>query len=374
MTVSPSPTVAPGASSTKSMRALVKAHADVGLEFDAARPLPTGSHGVMGEPGPREVMIRVHMAGICGTDKHIWEWDEWAAGRIPVGIVTGHEFVGVVEKIGSAVERITVGERVSAEGHITSGRDYNSRTGNAHIARDMEILGVDRDGCFADYVIVPEENVWQLHDDIPDRYGAILDPFGNAVHTVMSADVSTKTVLITGVGMIGLMSVPVARAAGAARIFVTDMNPDHLALAKKLGADDTILASEEGWVERVIDETRGDGVDVLLEMSGAQRAIDDGFRSLRRGGTAAILGIPREPPRFDLTDHIIFKGSTVIGVNGRRMWETWYQMENLLLTGRVELDDIITHTLPLEEYGAGFDLLLRNEALKIVLDINGPTR
>ncbi|MCA9310623.1 MAG: zinc-binding dehydrogenase, partial [Phycisphaerales bacterium] len=293
----------------------------------------------------------------------------------PVGIVTGHEFVGVVERIGSAVSRVEVGQRVSAEGHITSGTDYNSRTGNAHIAGDMQILGVDRDGCFADYVIVPEENVWQIHDDIPDHYAAVLDPLGNAVHTVMSAGVSTRTVLITGVGMIGLMSVPVARAAGAARIFAVDTNPHHLDLARKLGAEQTFqVGKDNDWVETIRSETRGDGVDVLLEMSGAPPAIDAGFDALRRGGTAAILGIPREPMRFDLTKHLIFKGSTVVGVNGRRMWETWYQMENLLLSGRVKLDDIITHTMPIEEYATAFDLLLQHKALKIVLDVNGPTR
>ena len=365
----------PSSAATATMRALVKARPDVGLDFDPQRPLPTGSHGRRGEPGPREALIRVHMAGVCGTDKHIWEWDEWASGRIPVGIVTGHEFVGVVEKIGAAVSRVEVGQRVSAEGHITSGTDYNSRTGNAHIAKDMQILGVDRDGCFADYVIVPEENVWQIHDDIPDHYAAVLDPLGNAVHTVMSAGVSTKTVLITGVGMIGLMSVPVARAAGAARIFAVDTNPRNLELARKLGAEQTFqVGKDNDWVERVIAETRGDGVDVLLEMSGAAPAIDAGFNALRRGGVAAILGIPREPLRFDLTNHVIFKGSTVIGVNGRRMWETWYQMENLLLSGRVKLDDIITHTIPLEDYATAFNLLLENKALKIVLDLNGPTR
>ncbi|HBS28194.1 MAG TPA: L-threonine 3-dehydrogenase, partial [Phycisphaerales bacterium] len=184
------------------MRALVKDKPAPGLAFDAHRPAPLGSHGKRGEPGPREVLIRVKKAGVCGTDRHIWEWDAWAQSRIPVGIVTGHEFAGVVERVGAAVTRVRSGQRVSAEGHLTAFQDYNSRTGNAHIASDTKILGVDRDGCFADYLIVPEENVWPLHDRIPDRIGAIMDPLGNAVHTVMSAGVSAQTVLITGAGII----------------------------------------------------------------------------------------------------------------------------------------------------------------------------
>lgn len=352
------------------MRALVKSQPSPGLTFTPERPLPVGSHGKAGEPGPREVLIRVKKAGVCGTDRHIWEWDSWAQSRIPIGIVTGHEFAGVVEKVGAAVTRVKVGQRCSAEGHITSFTDYNSRTGNAHIARDTKILGVDRDGCFADYLIVPEENVWPLHDGIPDRYGAIMDPLGNAVHTVMAAGVSAKSVLITGAGIIGLMSVTVAKAAGAARIYATDTNPARLALAKKLGAAEAFNPiSDKGWVDRVQRETRGDGVDVLLEMSGAPSAIDEGFRALRMGGTAALLGIPGKPPNFDLTNHVIFKGATVLGINGRRMWETWYQMENFLLSGRLELDGILTHELPFEQFPRAFELMQSGEGIKIVLDV-----
>jgi len=386
------------------MRALVKAEPAPGLTLDNHRPAPEGSHGKRGEPGPREVLIRVKKAGVCGTDRHIWEWDAWAQSRIPIGIVTGHEFAGVVEKIGNAVTRVSVGQRVSAEGHLTAFQDYNSRTGNAHIASDTKILGVDRDGCFADYLIVPEDNVWPLHDAIPDKIGAIMDPLGNAVHTVMSAGVSAQTVLITGAGIIGLMAITVARAAGASRIFATDTNPRRLELALKLGADEVFnpvtstSKSSNGplpapspligrervpadempthqnlpeWVQTIRRETRGDGVDVLLEMSGAPSAIDQGFRALRMGGTAALLGIPSRPPQFDLTNHVIFKGATVLGINGRRMWETWYQMENFLLGGRLKLDDIITHELPFERYPDAFSLMQSGEGIKIVLDLEG---
>lgn len=344
------------------MRALIKHHAGPGLQLVTDRPAPS--------IGPRDVLIRVKKAGICGTDRHIWEWDQWAASRIPVGIVTGHEFVGVIERVGAAVTRFQPGLRVSAEGHITAGLDYNSRTGSAHIARDTKILGVDRDGCFAELVVVPEENVWPVHERIPDHVAAVLDPLGNAVHTVMSANVSAKTVLITGVGIIGLMAVTVAKCAGASRIFVTDVDPKRLALAKKLGAVEAYRASDPNWLSDVRKATRGDGPDVLLEMSGHPGAIDDGFKALRMGGTAALLGIPSRPMSFDLSNHVIFKGATVLGVNGRRMFETWYQMEEMLLSGRLELEDIITHRLPFEDFAKGFGLMQSGEGIKIVLDVH----
>ncbi|MEQ9616611.1 MAG: L-threonine 3-dehydrogenase [Phycisphaerales bacterium] len=356
----------------RTMRALVKARKAEGLDLVADRPMPTGCHGVVGEPGPTEVLIRVKKAGVCGTDRHIYEWDEWAQGRIPTGIVTGHEFAGVVEAVGPGVERFKPGMRVSGEGHITKWEDFNSRTGNAHIARDTKIIGVDRDGSFADYLILPQSNVWPLHEDIPDEFGAVMDPLGNAVHTVMEAGVSAKSVLITGVGIIGLMSVSVARAAGASRIFVTDANPKRLELAKELGADVAFDAKTDDDIpEQIRAETRGEGVDVLLEMSGAPSAIDTGFESLRNGGTASLLGIPSRPLNFDITKHVIFKGAKVHGINGRRMWETWYQMETLLLANKLQLRKIITHELPMEDYKEAFRLMQSGEGIKVVLKMGG---
>lgn len=343
------------------MRCLIKETAGPGLTL-VERPVP--------EPGPRDVRIRVTKAGICGTDRHIWEWDDWAASRIPVGIVTGHEFVGVIDAIGAAVTKYEVGQRVSAEGHTTAGVDYNSRTGNAHIATDTSIIGIDRDGCFGEFVVVPEENVWPVHPSIPDRVAAVLDPLGNAVHTVMAANVSAKTVLVSGVGIIGLMAVTVAKAAGASRIFATDINPPRLALAKRLGATEAFDAREgAGWIKEVRRQCRGEGVDAVLEMSGASEAIDQSFRALRNGGTAALLGLPAKPVTFDFNEHIIFKGCTVLGINGRKMFETWFQMEELLLSGRLELDEIITHEFPLSEYKAGFETMISGEGIKVVLDI-----
>ena len=343
------------------MRALIKHHAGPELKF-VDRPKPT--------PGPRDVLIRVTHAGICGTDRHIWEWDEWSAGRIPVGIITGHEFVGVIEGVGSAVTKYKPGLRVSAEGHTTQWTDYNARTGNAHIASDTKIIGIDRDGCFADYVCVPEENVWPVHPTIPDKVAAVFDPLGNAVHTVMAADVSAKSVLISGVGIIGLMAVTVAKAAGASRIFCTDINPPRLALAKKLGAVAAYDARQgDGWIKEVRNACRGEGVDVLLEMSGADSAFDQGFRALRNGGVAALLGLPAKKVTFDFNQNIIFKGCTVLGINGRRMFQTWYQMEELLLSGRLELDEIITHQFPLEDFKTAFETMISGKGIKVVLQM-----
>ncbi len=345
------------------MRALIKHHAGEGLRFESDRAEP--------EVGPNDALIRIRKAGICGTDRHIWEWDDWAAGRIPVGIVTGHEFVGVVERVGSAVTRVKPGQRVSAEGHITAGKDFNSRTGNAHIARDTKIIGVDRDGCFADLMAIPEENVWPLHDSIPDKYAAVMDPLGNAVHTVMSAGVSASSVLISGVGIIGLMAVTVAKAAGASRIYCTDVNPPRLELAKKLGAVAAFDAREgDGWIEQIREETRGEGVDVLLEMSGASPALESGFEALRNGGRAALLGLLAKSPTFDFNKNVIFKGCTVLGINGRRMFETWYQMEELLLSGRLDLDRIITHEFPIEDYEKAFATMISGEGIKVLMSVN----
>ncbi len=367
-----------GTQPTGTMRCLVKHHAGPELQL-TQRPIPA--------PGPRDVLIKVKKVGICGTDRHIWEWDAWAASRIPVGIITGHEFVGEIVRVGGAVTKYQPGLRVSAEGHISPGTGYNARTGNAHIAEGMQILGVDRDGCFAEYVCVPEDNVWPVHPSIPDKVAAILDPLGNAVHTVMAANVSAKTVLITGVGIIGLMAVTVAKAAGASRIFVTDVDARRLAIAKRLGATEafntyvppppreptgaahpTHFGTPE-WIKDLRKATRGDGPDVLLEMSGHPAAINDGFTALRMGGTAALLGIPSMAFTFDLTNHVVFKAATVLGINGRKMFETWYQMESLLLGGRLELDEIITHEIALGDFAKGFGLMRSGEGIKVVMGV-----
>jgi threonine 3-dehydrogenase len=344
---------------TKTMLALKKSQPAPGLTLSPRTPVPT--------IGPRDVLIAVTHAGICGTDRHIYEWDEWSANRVPVGTTTGHEFVGRVVAIGDGVERTKVGERVSAEGHIGCGVCEPCRTGQMHICEKVDILGIDRDGCFAQFVSVPEENIWKVHPDIPDHIAAIFDPLGNAMHTVMAAGVSGKSVLITGVGIIGLMAVTIARAAGAAKILVSDRDEKRLRIAKELGADVAYQATDEQWPEKARKETAGLGPQVLLEMSGSGKALRQGFAALRNGGTVALLGLPSKPVEIDLANDIIFKGAKVLGINGRLMFETWYQVESFLLSGRINLQPIVTHQLPFEEFDKGFKLMQAGEAIKVVL-------
>jgi threonine 3-dehydrogenase len=315
------------------------------------------------------VLIAVTHTGICGTDRHIYEWDEWSSNRIPVGITIGHEFVGKVVKIGDAVVRTKVGERVSAEGHIGCGVCEPCRTGRMHICDKVDIIGIDRDGAFAQFISMPEENVWPVHPDIPDHFAAIFDPLGNAVHTVMAAGVSGKSVLITGVGIIGLMAVNVARAAGAQKIIATDRDEKRLALARELGADIAFQANDGDWPIKAREATGGAGAQVLLEMSGHPRAIRQGFAALRNGGTAALLGLPSKLLEIDLANDIIFKGATVLGINGRLMFETWYQCESFLLSGKIKLDKIVTHQISLEDFECGFKLMQSGDAIKVVMQI-----
>ena len=342
----------------ETMLAIKKLHDAPGLDWCPGTEVPS--------IGPRQVLIRVTHAGICGTDRHIFEWDAWSQSRVGLGTTTGHEFVGRVVEIGDAVQRVSIGDRVSAEGHVGCGTCEPCRTGNGHICERVDILGIDRHGCFAQYVAVPEENIWPVHPDIPDHIAAVFDPLGNAVHTVMEAGVSGRSVLITGVGIIGLMAVTVAKAAGAGKVLVSDVDPRRLELAKELGADETYSAKEP-WVELAREATHGQGPQVLLEMSGHPTAIRHGFAALRNGGTAALLGIPANEVSFDLANDIIFKGAKVLGINGRRMFDTWYQMENFLLSGRLNLEPIVTHQLEMQDFLTGFELMQKGDAIKVVL-------
>jgi len=274
------------------MRALVKPGPEPGFLLTDV-PIPS--------IGPTDVLIRVEKAGLCGTDQHIYTWDNWAQHRIKPPLIVGHEFMGTVAAIGDAVRSVRVGERVSAEGHIADLTCLLCRTGQAHICERVQIVGVDRDGAFAEYVAIPEYNVWRLDPAIPDEYAAIFDPLGNAVHTVMAAGVSVKSVAITGVGSIGLMAIPVARAAGATAVYAIDINPAKLELARQLGADATFLSTQSDLVAEIRSRTRGDGVDVLLEMSGSASAIDLGLQLVRDGGAARYSAGKRqlEPCRAD---------------------------------------------------------------------------
>ena len=343
----------------KTMQALVKAAAAPGMEM---REMPVPAIG------PNDVLVAVETASVCGTDLHIYHWDEWAQARIKPPYIPGHEFCGSVAAIGELVQDLQIGDFVSAEMHVACGHCLQCRSGQAHVCQFVKILGVDADGAFADYVKIPASNVWKLGDEIPRDFGSLFDPFGNAVHTVLSGEIAGQTVAVTGCGPIGLFAIAVAKACGAADIFAIEPNETRRELARKMGAK-TLLDPASGDVERqVFEATGGTGVDVLLEMSGHPAAIAQGFRMLRMGGRASLLGIPSRAVEMDLANGVIFKGATVHGINGRKMYETWFQAE-ALLRGGMDLSPVITHRLPLAEFDAAMKLLESGEASKILLTV-----
>jgi threonine 3-dehydrogenase len=326
---------------TSTMKALRKMRPGRGANLESV-PIPT--------PGPIEVLVRVRAASICGTDLHIYGWDRWSASRIKTPMTFGHEFCGHVEKVGSEVTSVKPGDFVSAEMHVNCGHCRPCRMGQPHVCQNVKIIGIDADGCFAEYVIIPVRNLWKIDPAIPERYAAILDPLGNAVHTVLAGEIAAQNVLITGAGPIGLMAITIARACGAAAVF----DP-----------------AQGDVVERLREATDGAGVDVLLEMSGNPAAIHQGFQMLRQGGRASLLGIPSDPVTFDLVNDVIFKGATVQGVYGRKMFETWVQMTELLKHGRLNLDPLFHEHLPLEKFEQAFSLLESGQAGKILLYPHG---
>jgi threonine 3-dehydrogenase len=320
---------------------------------------------------PSDVLVRVLMASICGTDLHIYGWDRWSQGRIKPPVTLGHEFCGVVERVGEEVTAVEAGDFVSAEMHVNCGHCHQCRLGEGHICQNLRIIGIDQDGAFAEFVRIPAANIWKLDPAIPEHYGAILDPLGNAVHTVLAGPIAGKTVLVTGCGPIGLMSIAVAKACGSSTVFATETNEQRRAMAKKMGADVVLNPAETDSVGRIKADTSGTGVDVLLEMSGNPAAIQQGFKSLRAGGRASLLGIPTESVPLDLVNDVIFKGATVQGIYGRRMYGTWVQMTALLKAGRLNLDPLFGERTSLEKFEDAFAMLQGGLAGKILLYPDG---
>jgi len=336
-----------------------------GLTLETA-PVPT--------IGPTEVLVRVKAASICGTDLHIYGWDRWSQGRIRPPVTLGHEFCGVVERAGEKVTAVMAGDFVSAEMHINCGHCHQCRLGEAHICQNLRIIGIDEDGAFAEFVKIPAANIWRLDPAIPEHYAAILDPLGNAVHTVLAGAIAGQTVLVTGCGPIGLMAIAVAKACGSSIVFATETNEHRRAMAKKMGADVILNPAAENTVARILAETGGTGVDVLLEMSGNPAAIQQGFKALRAGGRASLLGIPTESVPLDLVNDVIFKGATVQGIYGRRMFQTWVQMTALLKAGRLNLEPLFGERAALEKFEEAFARLQGGLAGKILLYPNGLPR
>ncbi len=316
-------------------------------------------------PGPNEVLVRVSKTGICGTDKHIYEWDEWSSNRIKPPLVAGHEFVGIVEEVGLGVRRVKPGDRVSGEGHIGCGHCYACRTGDMHICVDVDILGVDTQGCFAPYVVIPETNVWQVDPQIVDDQACLFDPFGNAMHTVMAQPISGKQVLAVGCGTIGLMGIGICHAGGADKVIAVDPNPVKRELAKVMGADVVLEKADPKVIRDITD--RG-GADVMIEMSGHPKAIAAGFDCVRSGATVSLLGIPPGDVCLKWAEQIVFKGLTIYGINGRRMYQTWYQCESFLRRHPNLIEPLITHRLPFYEFEKGIKAMQNGDACKVVLD------
>jgi len=324
--------------------------------------------------GPTDVLVRVRAASICGTDLHIYGWDRWSQARIKPPVTLGHEFCGTVERAGDEVTAVKPGDFVSAEMHVNCGHCHQCRLGEAHICQNVRIIGIDQDGAFAEFVKIPASNIIKLDPSIPERYGAILDPLGNAVHAVLAGPIAGQTALVTGCGPIGLMSIVVAKACGSPTVFATETNEQRRTMAKRMGADVVINPAAEDAVKRIVGETGGTGVDVLLEMSGNPTAIQQGFNALRAGGRASLLGIPTENVPLDLVSDVIFKGATVQGIYGRRMYETWVKMLALLKAGRLDLEPLFGEREPLDKFEIAFAKLQDGLPGKILLYPNGVPR
>ena len=342
------------------MWAVRKPAAEPGLAFEEV-PVPV--------PAVDEVLVRVEAASVCGTDLHIFQWDEWAQQRIEPPLTLGHEFAGTIVEVGSAVRHARPGDYVSAESHVTCGDCIHCRTGHAHMCERTRILGVDRDGAFAEYVAVPESVVWQNdRAKLPAEIATLQEPFGNAVFAVGHADLAGKAVAILGCGPVGLFSIGVARAYGAGRILASDTKPFRLDLAQRMGAAAALDAGGAADVPTwFVEENEGEHPDVVFEMSGAPDAIADAFRIVRNGGRVILFGIPARPVELDVAEALIFKNLDVSAVSGRQVWETWYRTRWLLEHRVVDLRPLITAELGMAEFGRAFQLLAAGEACKIVL-------
>ena len=339
------------------MKSLVKANAATGLWLEDV-DIPS--------VGPNDVLIEVSKTAICGTDVHIYNWDEWAQRTIPVPMTVGHEFMGNIVEIGSEVRGLNVGARVSAEGHITCGHCRNCRAGQRHVCRNTEGVGVNRPGAFAKYISVPAVNVYSLPDDVPDEIGALLDPLGNAVHTALAQDVVGEDVLITGAGPIGAMAAAVVRHIGARHVVITDVNDFRLDLASKLGATRTVNVEKESLRDVMSDLGMTEGFDVGLEMSGVGSAFQSMLDTMNHGGKVALLGLLPNGAGINWDD-VIFKGLEVRGIYGRRMFETWYKMTSMIQSG-LDVSGVITHRMSYDKFQDGFDAIHQGLSGKVILD------
>ena len=320
-------------------------------------------------PGPAEAVVKIAATSLCGTDAHIYRWDDWARSRIHPPRIIGHELCGEVVETGSDVTLVAKGDYVAAESHITCGHCFQCRTGQAHVCKNYRILGIDRDGSFAEYVCLPQTVLWKTSRDIPPEFACLQEPLGNAVDAALAEGVTGRTVLITGCGPTGLFAAAVARASGAATIIASDISGYRLDLAKQAGADHVLDAASEtpeSMAAAIRAITGGEGVDASLEMSGAPAGLHQAFNAVKNGGRVTLFGIPTGPMTCDVANEIIFKGIRVYGITGRRLFSTWYRLAGLFKAG-LNIKPIVTHTFPLADYAKGFDLIQTGRCGKVVL-------
>ena len=339
------------------MDAIVKPSAAPGLELRQV-PVPT--------PGPGEVLIKIHKTAICGTDVHIYQWNDWAQHTIPIGLTAGHEYVGEIVEVGDGVQGFKIGDLVSGEGHITCGKCRNCLEGHKENCKDAKGVGVNRNGAFAEYLVIPSSNVWPCNPAIPEEMYAIFDPFGNATHTALSYEVLGEDVLIAGAGPIGIMAAAIVKFSGARHVVVTDLNDYRLDLAKKLGATRTVNLKEEKLADVMKEIGMTEGFDVGLEMSGSQAGLGDMIHNMKHGGKIALLGLQRTDATVDL-ETVIFNGLNLRGIYGRKVWDTWYKMSTMLQAG-LDISDIITHRFDIKDYEKGFEAMISGMSGKVILD------
>ncbi|WP_372760193.1 L-threonine 3-dehydrogenase [Pseudoalteromonas sp.] len=339
------------------MKALSKLKAEPGIWMtDAPKP----------EVGHNDLLIKIRKTAICGTDVHIYKWDEWAKNTIPTPMVVGHEYVGEVVDMGQEVRGFNVGDRVSGEGHITCGHCRNCRAGRVHLCRNTTGVGVNREGAFAEYLVIPAFNAFKIPDNISDELASIFDPFGNAVHTALSFDLVGEDVLITGAGPIGIMAAAVAKHVGARHVVISDVNEYRLDLARKMGATRAVNVANEKLEDVIKELGMTEGFDIGLEMSGVPSAFNSMLDNMNHGGKIAMLGIPPSDMAVDW-NQVIFKGLVIKGIYGREMFETWYKMASLIQSG-LDLKPIITHQYSIDDFQAGFDMMISGQSGKVILN------
>ena len=339
------------------MWALVKDKPEEGLWLKKV-PVP--------EVGHNDVKIKIRKTAICGTDVHIYQWNEWAQHTIPVGITAGHEYVGEVVEVGDGVEGFHVGDLVSGEGHITCGKCRNCLEGHKENCKDAKGVGVNRNGAFAEYLVIPSSNVWPCNPEIPEEMYAIFDPFGNATHAALSYDMLGEDVLITGAGPIGIMASAIAKFSGARNVVVTDLNNYRLDLAKKLGATRAVDLKTEKLSDVMKEIGMTEGFDIGLEMSGSEPGLADMIHNMKHGGKIALLGILGQNAKVDL-ETVIFNGLNIRGIYGRKVWDTWYKMSTMLQSG-LDISEIITHRFDIKDYEKGFEAMISGKSGKVILD------